>query len=238
MAARLEKKCRICGIMKSMSGFQERKESRDGRRSECRECLNKVRRDRSEAARRPKEVIPEGYSKCTKCQMIKTNDNFHSDVNGKNGLSNWCKQCKKDRSQENPIVAIMSNSKAEDKMRERYDPEKFITAENLERLYQHQKGYCYYCGRTMLFGVGVDRLLHPQGLTIERMNNDLGHNVDNVVFACSHCNKRRRNLYTFEQFRDMIWGERKAQFDTHLTSQLLSKLTTEPNKVTLEFKSS
>jgi len=31
--------------------------------------------------------------------------------------------------------------------------------------------------------------------TLERINNDFGHNNDNVVIACLQCNVERRTMY-------------------------------------------
>ena len=36
--------------------------------------------------------------------------------------------------------------------------------------------------------------------TIERVDNELGHNKDNVTLACLGCNIKRNNYYTFEEF--------------------------------------
>jgi hypothetical protein len=35
----------------------------------------------------------------------------------------------------------------------------------------------------------------PQQWTLERMDNDFGHNEGNVVIACLSCNLRRRTMH-------------------------------------------
>ena len=232
MAAEATKQCRICEVVKPLSKFHKNTNYTGGHMNTCADCRNASRRQ-------PKEILPEGFARCTRCLQIKASGEFPVRLyRKKNGLASWCRQCNRDFTKENPLNTILNSSRHTDKSKGMYNDQKFITFSFLMQLYSHQKGCCWYCGRTLVYGLEVHRYQHPDGLTIERKDNKLGHNQDNVVFACHRCNFERCDRYTFDEFVELINQRRKAQLDAHLVAQQLSKLTIEPNKITLEFKSS
>ena len=49
---------------------------------------------------------------------------------------------------------------------------------------------CYYCKCEMY--ILYKNVRDPKQWTVDRINNDLGHNNDNVVLACLDCNLKRR----------------------------------------------
>ena len=49
---------------------------------------------------------------------------------------------------------------------------------------------CYYCKSKMY--VLYENVREPKQWTVDRINNDLGHNIDNFVLACLDCNLKRR----------------------------------------------
>ena len=48
---------------------------------------------------------------------------------------------------------------------------------------------CYYCKCKMF--VLYENVREPKQWTVDRINNDLGHNNDNFVLACLDCNLKR-----------------------------------------------
>ena len=86
--------------------------------------------------------------------------------------------------------AIVDNSKQGDILFNRYQEVGFITKEWCLAHLQNPDLKCHYCGGTMLFGGGVNRLTsvntdgHHNGLSIERLDNKLCHLQTNCVFAC------------------------------------------------------
>jgi hypothetical protein len=49
---------------------------------------------------------------------------------------------------------------------------------------------CYYCKCKMY--ILYENVREPKQWTVDRINNDLGHNNDNFVLACLDCNLKRR----------------------------------------------
>jgi hypothetical protein len=103
----------------------------------------------------------------------------------------FCKICS------DPIKVTISNwissTRTEDKKTDRYDPVKFIDKCFLEGLVEDSDKKCVYCKCDMQF-LEKNKAL----CTIERLDNELGHNKDNVTLACWGCNNERNNKYTEE----------------------------------------
>ena len=58
---------------------------------------------------------------------------------------------------------------------------------------EKQNHQCYYCKECVKLLYSSVR--EPKQWTLERMDNDFGHNFDNVSIACLNCNLRRRTMY-------------------------------------------
>ena len=83
---------------------------------------------------------------------------------------------------------IVMHSKLSDAKMERPVVEQtYITPERIRALRRLQKNKCLYCGNALQ----VLNRRRPDGLTVERIKNDLPHNSDNVILACHRCNCRR-----------------------------------------------
>ena len=72
---------------------------------------------------------------------------------------------------------------------------------------------CYYCKIEMNVLYDISRELKQW--TVDRINNDLGHNYDNYYLACLECNLKRRRrsdekfLFTKQMKLVKIDGEQK-----------------------------
>ena len=70
--------------------------------------------------------------------------------------------------------------------------EKFVTLQDVIQLLKSSQRNCYYCKEeTQLL---YENVREPKQWTLERLNNDFGHNNDNVVIACLSCNLRRKTM--------------------------------------------
>lgn len=54
---------------------------------------------------------------------------------------------------------------------------------------------CYYCKESLEFETGVG---------LDRINNEIGYLINNVLPCCGECNKARGNRYSIEEFKVMI----------------------------------
>lgn len=93
---------------------------------------------------------------------------------------------------------IISSSKYNDKKYERFEDINYIDKEFLINQKKKQNNKCIYCDKIMTSG--GKRTLST--LSIERIDNNLGHLKDNCVFACWGCNHKRHIRCSFEEFKN------------------------------------
>ena len=80
----------------------------------------------------------------------------------------------------------------QDKLKKKLCLEKFVTLQVVIELLKTSDRKCYYCKEeTELL---YENVREPKQWTLERLNNDFGHNSDNVVISCLSCNLRRRTM--------------------------------------------
>ena len=80
--------------------------------------------------------------------------------------------------------------KKQDMEKNIFNEDKFINLTNIvDKIYECNM-ICYYCHCKMSILYTIVR----EGCqwTVDRINNDLGHNIDNYVLACLDCNLKRR----------------------------------------------
>ena len=80
---------------------------------------------------------------------------------------------------------VIVHSRVSDKNAKRpFEDHEYITPERLHFLRRLQESKCVYCRTVMQ----TDNRKRPNGLTIERVNNDVAHLKDNVLLCCYRCN--------------------------------------------------
>jgi hypothetical protein len=88
--------------------------------------------------------------------------------------------------------------KQQDTLKKMFDEEIFLTFENvIERLVDCEIK-CYYCKKEMMVLYDISREMTQW--SIDRIDNDTGHNIDNYHLSCLDCNLKRRRR-TDEKFR-------------------------------------
>lgn len=87
----------------------------------------------------------------------------------------------------------LSSYRSQDKTKKIYNEDKFINILQTLKLLEKQNHLCYYCKECVKLLYSSVR--EPKQWTLERMDNDFGHNFDNVSIACLNCNLRRRTMY-------------------------------------------
>ena len=115
---------------------------------------------------------------------------------------NNCFDGKKELQRE--LMNKLSNYKQQDKRKKRYNSESFIKLEELLEKLVVTKLKCNYCkDQCLLFYKNVRE---QKMWTLDRIDNNIGHNKDNVVISCLACNlqKRRRGEEAFKFMKQMV----------------------------------
>jgi hypothetical protein len=80
--------------------------------------------------------------------------------------------------------------KHQDILKKLLNNEKFITLESIINKMIECELKCYYCATEMSVLYDISREMKQW--TVDRIDNDLGHNIDNYYLACLECNLKRR----------------------------------------------
>jgi hypothetical protein len=91
------------------------------------------------------------------------------------------------------IVTKICGYKSQDMKNGLFDPEKFVNLEYVMNLLQMSQMKCFYCKE--MVQVLYEHVREPRQWTLDRLENDQGHNKSNVIIACLNCNLRRRCMY-------------------------------------------
>ncbi len=86
--------------------------------------------------------------------------------------------------------------KSQDKKIEIYSDYHFIKEEKVKELLELCDYTCYYCKEKVLMEY---EKRDKKQWTLDRKDNTMGHNKDNVLISCLACNLKRRNR-TVEKF--------------------------------------
>jgi hypothetical protein len=109
----------------------------------------------------------------------------------KDGLTEFSKEvCREMRRQ---IQNKVSSYKMQDIQKQKYDDDKFVDLNFVIGLLHEKKMKCYYCRESVYLFYNFVR--ENKQWTLERIDNSMGHNTDNVEIACLLCNLRRRTMY-------------------------------------------
>ena len=83
--------------------------------------------------------------------------------------------------------------KSQDKEKELYNEVEFIQLNSIIKLFNDCQCKCFYCNQCVY--ILYKHVREPKQWTLERINNEIGHNEGNVKIACLECNLRRRTMY-------------------------------------------
>ena len=87
----------------------------------------------------------------------------------------------------------LSSYKSQDKQKQLFSETEFINLQQTIELLEESQHKCFYCKEPVKLLYANVR--EPKQWTLERLDNDHGHNYGNVKIACLNCNLRRRTMY-------------------------------------------
>ena len=83
--------------------------------------------------------------------------------------------------------------KAQDITKSIYDPDQFISLKSVIQLLLESDLQCHYCKKDIKVLYEIVR--DPLQWTLDRIDNDYGHNQENLLISCLSCNLRRKTIY-------------------------------------------
>ena len=90
----------------------------------------------------------------------------------------------------NEINKKISGYKQQDKLKKILDEDKFLTFENIIQKLIDCELKCYYCKSELKVLYDISRQMTQW--SVDRIDNDKGHNIGNYYIACLECNLKRR----------------------------------------------
>lgn len=108
------------------------------------------------------------YKTCSNCKKSLPEGHYYKDKQSRSGLTSQCKQCQKDRlnKPENRYAKYKKDAKRRGL--------KFALSEKYFKSFENKD--CHYCGEKF------------KTIRLDRIDNDRGYIVDNVVSCCFTCN--------------------------------------------------
>jgi len=86
----------------------------------------------------------------------------------------------------------ISGYKAQDRQKGILDESRFVDRDGILEHLVASRLVCHYCNEQVLFL--YENIGEKKQWTLDRIDNNLGHNHDNVVIACLGCNIQRRDV--------------------------------------------
>jgi len=116
------------------------------------------------------------------------------------------------------LYNLVSNSKVGDLKAGRYDKENHITFKYLRQLKLDCGEKCSYCECELDWSHQL-HIRRPKQVTLQRLDNKIGHIKGNCVYACFECNVIKRmeckehlltrfeidRLYNYEDIREILY---------------------------------
>jgi hypothetical protein len=102
------------------------------------------------------------------------------------------------------IKTKISGYKQQDVFKKKLDESKLVKFEEVVDLLKKCEMKCHYCSEQVF--ILYERVREMKQWTLDRVNNDIGHNTGNLVIACLECNlkRRRTNKDAFMFTKNMV----------------------------------
>jgi len=84
----------------------------------------------------------------------------------------------------------LANYKQQDSLKKIFSEKEFVSLDFVILLLDSSKLQCHYCSQNIYILYEIVR--EQMQWTLDRINNDQGHNIGNVLISCLQCNLKRR----------------------------------------------
>ena len=89
------------------------------------------------------------------------------------------------------IKQKISNYKQQDVLKKIFNPLQFVSLDYIIQCLYECKMKCYYCSCEVY--ILYENVRENKQWTLDRIDNNQGHNCDNIVISCLECNLKRKN---------------------------------------------
>lgn len=121
--------------------------------------------------------------------QIDNESNLHSDE--VTNLNNFFLSTD-DKSIEKAIKIKLNSYIQQDVKKDRYDENNIVSFDYVVEKLVESKLKCYYCKCNVF--INYTEIRQNNQWTLDRLNNNFGHNVNNVIISCLDCNIKRRRI--------------------------------------------
>lgn len=168
----------------------------------------------------------ERTKQCTKCGGTFPLSGFGKHRHSPDGHAYQCRECGKKRAALYRATpeGIYNNIKGRATFYKNHQPEIYkpmnMTKEDFKSWYVDEVKICAYCDipeeHIGLIKTRFDKRV--KRLSIDCRDNSKGYSRDNLVLACNLCNLIKKNIFTFDEMRDIAQRHIKPKWEAQLAS--------------------
>jgi hypothetical protein len=98
----------------------------------------------------------------------------------------------------------LTSYKQQDIMKKKFNTDDFIKLTQVLELLKESELKCHYCSDEVF--ILYEKVRESKQWSLDRINNDIGHNIGNLVISCLFCNlkRRRTNKDAFHFTKNMV----------------------------------
>lgn len=164
------------------------------------------------------ELFLEGKLRCKTCKLIKPKEEFWKDKSQKRGFDRQCKLCSKARQNRewskfgsepgrmyNRLLQLTEGTRSY-KNHSRH--QRNISKKDFINWYENQDKKCHYCSLNLeefneIKNHYNKQIQRTKRFGIDRKNNELPYQVDNIVLCCVICNGLKGYFFDYQTFKEL-----------------------------------
>jgi len=141
---------------------------------------------------------------CPRCKTTKPLSEFGKSKQNKDGKNGWCLICCRavSKAYRGTPAGIYQNIKG----RSNFYGRRFnMTKDEFINWYENEPKNCVYCDvpEWVLPSLGDSNNQKRTKLNIDRVINEVGYQIDNLVLSCTRCNYIKSDFFTFDEMREI-----------------------------------